>query len=153
MVMLRNAAFIVALCFSFSQATFAALGDKVTTVATDRAQMMAQRGTQSAPSYTVEELRLPGGTLVREYVNPAGIVFGVTWQGPEMPDLAQLLGTYMDEARTGVKAFREKHGGVGPVAVSSGGLVLQAGGHMGQYRGRAYLPAAIPASVTVEAIQ
>jgi hypothetical protein len=115
--------------------------------------MMAARATHPGAGYTVEELTLPSGTLVREFVAPSGTVFGVAWRGPAMPNVPQLLGVHADEARQGVLAFHAARGGLGPVSVASGSLVLYSGGHMGHYRGRAYLPASIPSNVTADAIR
>ena len=76
----------------------ASLGGTVATVETDRAQMKSAlvRITR-VNAYSVHELLSPTGTTIREYYSPAGIVFGVAWDGEWPPDLRQLLGTYFDQ--------------------------------------------------------
>ncbi|WP_367949067.1 DUF2844 domain-containing protein [Paraburkholderia sp. NMBU_R16] len=46
--------------------------------------------------YTVHTLTLPSGTVVREYVASSGLVFGVAWKGPTLPDLRATLGDAFD---------------------------------------------------------
>ncbi|MDS0805436.1 DUF2844 domain-containing protein [Burkholderia cenocepacia] len=99
-----------------------------------------------------DEMVLPSTTVVREYVT-GGKVFAVTWSGPSAPNVRQLLGAYVDQASADVKAFREAHGGIGPVSVSSGDFVFQSSGHMGFYAGRAYIPSAIPSGVSISDIR
>jgi hypothetical protein len=153
MPILARAASLAALCLALTPLAHASLGDSATTVSTDQVRMMAARATLPGTAYRVEELTLPGGTLVREFVAPSGTVFGVAWHGPAMPDIQQILGVHADEARQGVLAVRAVRGGLGPVSVASGSLVLYSGGHMGHYRGRAYLPASIPSNVTADDIR
>ncbi len=59
----------------------------------------------------------------------------------------------MDQASADVKAFRQAHGGIGPVSVSSGDFVFQSTGHMGFYAGRAFIPSAMPSGVTISDIR
>ncbi|MEM5419364.1 DUF2844 domain-containing protein, partial [Staphylococcus gallinarum] len=77
----------------------------------------------------------------------------VTWSGPSAPNVRQLLGGYVDQASADVKAFRQAHGGIGPVSVSSGDFVFQSTGHMGFYAGRAFIPSAMPSGVTISDIR
>lgn len=64
----------------------------------------------SANAYTLHELQAPNGTVIWDYVSPAGPVYGVAWQGPALPDLRQVLGAYFDQY---VQAM-QKRGGHGP---------------------------------------
>jgi hypothetical protein len=130
----------------------AALGSAPTSVDADRLAMRANVVSQSTGLFTVHTLTLPRGTVVREYVSAAGIVFAVAWQGPAMPDLRRLLGTHADEAATSMRAFRNKHGGIGPISAQTDDLVIQSGGHMGAFRGRAWQPSAIPSGFSVSDI-
>ena len=75
----------------------AALGENVASVEVDRASMRGIASVARTDRYTVHEMELPSGTIVREYVSPAGVVFGVAWQGPFMPDLRQLFGAYYEQ--------------------------------------------------------
>jgi hypothetical protein len=97
-----------------------------------------------ATAYDVIETTLPSGTRVREYV-AAGTVFGIAWNGPEMAPLDTLLGTYFPSYRQALAARRAaRGGGLGPAVIQAAGVVVQSGGHMGAFSGRAYLPGAIP---------
>jgi uncharacterized membrane protein len=68
-----------------------------------------------------------GGTTVNEYASSTGQIFAYSWQGPTMPDLPALLGAYNASYRA---------------------VVVESGGQMRSYVGRAWLPGALPAGVT-----
>jgi hypothetical protein len=104
-------------------------------------------------TYTVHSITLASGTIVNEYVSTAGTVFGIGWSGPRVPNLPTLLGSYFTQYQQGVTAERAARGGRGPVNVQGSGLVVQSGGHMGAFTGRAYLPDALPAGVSASDIQ
>ena len=128
----------------------ASLGDNETSVEADRLAMGATRRTQLNPAFTSHELQMPAGTTVREYVSPAGIVFGVAWQGPSIPDLRQLLGSHFDEYIAAMETRRTRRS---PVLVQLPGLVVQSSGRMRAFSGHAYLPAALPPGVAPEEIR
>lgn len=125
----------------------ATLGEPEVTVQADVARAHASiKSSQDRASYRVHEIRLPSGTVMREFVAPNGKVFAVAWQGPTRPDLRQALGQYFDayaSARRSNLADR-RH-----VQIQQGDLVVQAGGHMRALSGRAYLLSAIPSGVNV----
>jgi hypothetical protein len=84
-------------------------------------------------------------------VSNAGVVFAVTWSGPFIPDLRQLLGTHFDimVARQSAQSnasrrFFSQH---------EADLVIESGGYQGRFVGRAYLKSVIPAGVTAQEIQ
>ena len=128
----------------------AALGGDATSVQKDAEQFKSEiRATQKA-GYTVHEMKTSGGTMVREYLSPAGKVFGVSWQGPFVPDFQQLLGAYYQHFTA---AAQNRHGIRGPLSINESGLVLVSGGHMRSYRGSAYIPEMLPEGVHPDAIQ
>ena len=105
----------------------------------------------SAPApYTINETTLDSGTVVREYVGPGGIVFGVSWNGPFLPDLRTLLGERFADLN---KAAGDKSRGRGQVHVKQDDLVIESGGHMRAWSGRAWLGSALPAGVGAEVVQ
>jgi hypothetical protein len=106
--------------------------------------MHATRRVASQIGYEVHELALPSGTVVREFVAASGKVFAVAWQGPFKPDLNQLLGPSFDRL---VAAGRRPHGDHRMLSVHAADLVIESGGRMRGFAGRAYLPALVPASV------
>jgi hypothetical protein len=129
----------------------AALGDLASSVATDQAHMHAARKVTPGTAYSVHEITVPSGTRVREFVSTAtGRVFALTWQGPYMPDLKQLLGDQFDtfaQAAGGARVSRSN------AMVSQPGLVVHSSGHMRAFSGKAYLPNQLPAGVRIEDIQ
>jgi hypothetical protein len=128
----------------------AALGGTEATVRADQAQMSMTLRTMPAARFTMHELTAASGTTVREYVSPAGVVFGVAWQGPSLPDLRQLLGAYFDQYVDAAAARRTRRA---PVRVELPGLVVQSSGHLRAFAGKAYLPQGLPQGVAAEEIQ
>jgi Protein of unknown function (DUF2844) len=130
--------------------TLAELGGNVATVQADQEHMKGTRRVTSNAAYSIHEIQASTGTTVREFVSPAGTVFGVAWQGPWPPDLRQLLGQYFDQY---AQAVQNKRAGRGPVSIHQEGLVVEAGGHMRSFYGRAYLPQMMPQGITSEVIK
>jgi hypothetical protein len=139
----------LSLIFCLALPAAAALGGSATSVASDAAQLKAQLRVTQRQAYAVHELRSSSGTVVREYVSPTGKVFGVSWQGPVLPDLQQVLGTYSQRLAQASPTRRPQ----GPVAINEAGLVLRASGHMRGYFGKAYIPDMLPEGVSPDAIQ
>lgn len=111
--------------------------------------LLAQHLSTSSVPYTVNETTLSSGTIVREYVAQSGTVFAIAWHGPQT-----LLGAYFSAYLQGLSDARAAMGGgYGPLAVQQSGLVVQTGGHMGAYTGRAYLPQALPQGFNADDIQ
>jgi hypothetical protein len=147
--------FILVLAFASitSLSSFAALGDSVSSVQADAQHMRASvRVTQTA-KYAVHEMDSTGGATVREYVSPEGKVFGVAWQGPQRPDLQQVLGTYYQQMVDTVRAEKMKHPGRHPVSLHTPGLVVEMSGHQRAFSGRAYVPDMVPSTVQPHDIQ
>jgi Protein of unknown function (DUF2844) len=139
---------IATLAMIVSQSAIAALGGDAATVVADQAHINGKLVVSQAQKYTVHEIQAPSGTVVREFASPAGTVFGVAWSGPTMPDLRQLLGPYFDRY---VEAAAQRNRR-GPVLIEQSGLVVQSGGHMRAFVGKAYVPEALPQGVTVDEI-
>jgi Protein of unknown function (DUF2844) len=149
------AAMMMILIFMTALPAFAGLGEDAGSVQADQARMQASLRTTQAQAYTVQEIQAPTGIVVREYVSPAtGKVFAVAWQGPWPPNMQQILASYFDQfqqaaqAQAGTaRAMRR------PVVINLPGLVVQSGGHMRSFSGRAYIPAMLPQGVTAEALR
>jgi hypothetical protein len=130
---------------------WAALGRDFRSVQDDRAQMKAEiRIARTERSYTVHELKMSSGTVVREYVSSAGKVFGVAWQGPWLPNFRQLLGDYFNPI---MQAPRNRRQGRGPLVIRQPQVVFQSGGHMRSFFGRAYAPDMLPNGISPDVIQ
>jgi Protein of unknown function (DUF2844) len=128
----------------------AGLGGDEASVLADAAQLHAG-GARIAPkaSFDLESISGSPGIEVREYVSRGGIVFAVAWSGPAPPDLTLLLGIHFAEYASALA--RLTHPGLKrTLAVTTpSGMVVEAGGHLRAYVGRAYLPALVPAGVNI----
>jgi len=130
-------------------AAHATLGQNVSTIDNDQSRLHAvARAATTQHAYSVHRLTLQSGTQVREYVAANGIVFGVAWDGPTLPDLRSMLGASFDAY---VAAGATRRGT--PLAVSNSDLVVFSSGHLRAFAGYAYLPRAVPAGVDVGIIQ
>ena len=138
------------ICVLVPAAALASLGDVAGSIEMDRVHLMASARIVVAPRYTVHELQAPGGTVVREFVAPSGLVFAVAWRGPFMPDLRQTLGVYFEPYQGAVRANRLSHS---HVSVSQPDLVVNSEGHLRAFFGQAYLRRAIPPGVTVDELR
>jgi hypothetical protein len=130
---------------------WASLGDNVTTVQADKADMKGTLRSTATQRYVKHEIQVPTGQVVREFVSTDGNVFGVAWEGPYQPDLQQVLGSYFDTIKQAVSA-QQRHGH-GPVSIETSGFVFEQGGHARNFHGRAYVPAMVPQGVDVTEIQ
>jgi hypothetical protein len=128
----------------------AALGGDAASVDLDHVRMKAQRRVLASENYSIQEMQLSSGTTVREYLSPAGKVFAVTWTGPQMPDLEQLFGAHFTTYRNAAKGMRKGHR---RQTIEEAGLVVQSGGHMRGFVGRAYLPQLVPEGVPVDELR
>lgn len=101
----------------------------------------------SSPQFEMQEITTPNGVRVREFSNRDGLVFAVAWSGPVEPNLQQLLGVHFAQylqarlSQTPPGLHRE-------LRLALPDLVVESGGHMRAYRGRAYLPTFVPAGVS-----
>jgi hypothetical protein len=139
----------LAIVFLWAAPAFATLGEDVSSVQIDQAHLKASVRVIAAQLYSVHEMQTPAGTIVRQYVSPAGHVFAVSWQGFS-PDLRQLLGTHFDEYMAA--ASQTAHRGRG-VHIETGDLVLDSGGHMRYVVGRAFLRSQLPSGVSINEIR
>jgi hypothetical protein len=141
---------------AFSLSALAELGGGVESVKADQARLGATRQVQQAEGYTVHEMKTGSGIVVREYAAPAGTVFGVSWNGPVIPDLRQLLGEqHFAEYQQARQAQTQPGGRIhrGPIFVELPGLVVQMSGHQRSFHGVAILPQSLPQGVSAEAIR
>jgi hypothetical protein len=131
-------------------AAWAALGAAESTVQADGEALRANVQVTRGAAYAVHEMVMATGTRVREYASSGGVVYGVTWQGPFMPDLRQLLGTHFDAY---AQSAHRVQVGRSLSIVNEPGLVVESLGHMRFHQGRAYLTDTVPAGVSIESIQ
>src|SRR5271165_5358039 len=123
----------------------AVLGDNAASVLTDQAQMKGTLRSVDNHTYVTHEITSGSGTVVREFVSPAGVVFGVAWEGQFPPDLQQLLGPYYEQAQQAAQK-QERHGRA-PISIETSGVVVQQTGRPRSFHGQAYVPQLTPQDV------
>ena len=133
-----------------SAPAWAVLGQPEQSVNSDQQRLRGELRSTAREGYTVHEIDAADGMVIKEYVAPDGMVFGVSWQGPTMPDLQHLLGTYFLE-------FQQSTQGAAPrrrsLAMRTERLVVESGGHMRSFHGRAFVPNLLPGGVREEVVQ
>ena len=140
--------FVVAL--TAAAPALAALGGDATSVEADLARMKGALRISASAGFTVHEITSSNGTVVREYLSPDGKVFAVSWRGPGIPDLRQMLGDYYGQY---AQAASAPHlGGHRHLAIEQPGLVVQSSGRMRAFYGRAWAPDLLPQSFSVSDI-
>ena len=143
----------VLLIFLTTLPAWASLGGDASTIEADQIHLRGSRRMIAAQSYTVHEIQAATGTVVREYVSADGKVFAVAWHGPWLPDMRQILGTYFEQYAQAMQSQSNGRMGRRPVMIEQPGLVVQIGGHMRAFAGRAYVPERLPSGARVEDIQ
>lgn len=151
---MRTAIAVLLLIMQFSPA-YAALGSTPSTLGATKsaikARSLAATTSTSATTYSISESTLDSGTVVREYANNTGIVFALSWSGPQLPDLRTLLGSHFS-TMTAAAAKRPKAGN-SQLSIDLPGVVIESGGHMRAYAGRAWIPASLPAGFSAADIE
>jgi len=138
--------------FAAAERVQATLGESAGSVDSDRKALSAEkRGVTVHNNYTVHEIYSVANT-VREYISPAGIVFGIAWNGLVYPDITQLLGSFTDEYQKALQQTPRQKGSR-HLRVESPGVIVERWGHMRNLQGRAYAPALIPSGVNVDEIR
>lgn len=129
---------------------WASLGQSIASVAGDQKRLGGEVRIRSAAGFAVHEISASDGTIVREYASPAGDVFAVSWRGPTRPNLIELLGDHYPAFQQAARSPGRRRG---PLVVRTEHLVVEMGGHMRDFHGRAYLPDRLPASVPPDAVR
>ena len=130
---------------------WAALGEQESSVSADLRILRGQMRDEVHPGYRLHQITDASGSVVREYVSPAGKVFGVSWQGPFVPNMRQLLGSYFPNLQQYAQSQTGRHGG--PLIIQKDNFVFTSGGHMRWYHGRAYVPSLLPTNLSPEVVQ
>jgi hypothetical protein len=133
----------------------AALGTSFTgsapasTTTTAAATRLSASTSSTSSLYITRNNTLESGTVVTEYATPAGLVFAVAWQGPTLPDLSALLGTYFPTFKQTADASRTSRNVGTPLRIDTGGLVAVSSGRMRNFSGHAYATGLIPSGVNI----
>ena len=142
MKLIRPVVCSLAVAVTVAAPAFAALGGDATSVQADLVKMKGALRTTSSATFTVHEITTSYGTVVREYLSPGDKVFAVSWRGPVIPDLRQMLGTYYgqyEQAASAPHVRDHRH-----LAIGQPGLVVQSSGRMRAFSGRAWAPDLLP---------
>ena len=151
---LARVAFLPLVLIALPSIAFAALGGRVTSVDADRIRVEgALMRIVRNDTYALHEIRSASGTMIREYVNPTGMVFAVAWDGAWLPDLRQVLGDHFDRYQAVMQSRQRSRTGRGALLIDEPGLVVQMSGHPRAFKGRAYVPALLPAGLQLESIR
>jgi hypothetical protein len=146
----------IGMIFGFSVPAMASLGGNVGSIQADGAHMNADVTRTAGDTYETHQLQSPTGTVVTEYLSSSGTVFAVTWHGPFMPDMQQILGSYFQQysaALSSQASSQPRQYGRHPLDIRQPGMVVQTGGHMRAHWGRVYIPSLTPAGVSPEQLQ
>lgn len=150
------AALIVLGALVVADGAHAVLGGDVSTIATDQARLKAAgRAVAAAVSATVQshEMTLADGSSIREYVNPAGIVFAVAWSTRFKPKLTPLLGVHSLSYAAAASAASNRAGIQRRIVLQRDDLVVHATSHLNAYVGVAYLQSLVPEGVRVDELR
>ncbi len=67
--------------------------------------------------------------------------------------MRQVLANYFAQYQQAAQAQANLHAGRRPLLINQAGLVVESGGHMRSFTGRAYIPDILPEGVKTEAIR
>jgi len=128
-----------------------ALGRQAESTDVDQKMLQARKAIRPGTEFTVHELTLPSGTVVREFVGPDGRVFAVAWRGPTLPALKQIFGD--DNLQRFLSSPPEQRSPRKSRTVRSQDLVVHSTGSARFFTGFAYIPLLMPRSVREEDIR
>ncbi len=131
--------------------SYATLGAAASDFSNELARIKPRQLAAATANYQINESTLQGGTVVREYLAPGGTVFAVSWSGPFLPDLRTLLGKHFSTLTA--ETAKAPKAGHSQLQLERPDVVIESGGHMRAYVGRAWIPGAFPAGVTPDDIQ
>jgi Protein of unknown function (DUF2844) len=139
---------LVLAAFPFASAV-AGLGGAASSVEADRASLKGTLRVTSAPTFAVDEITTASGLQIHEYLSPGGTVFAVSWRGPGIPDLRQLLGSYYGAFAQAASAppYNHHH-----LSVKTPDVVVQSSGHTRSFFGHAWVPSLLPENFSVDQI-
>lgn len=124
----------------------ATLGGDVASIQANQTNLGAERKVETLATGQRHQLRTASGTLVQQYVSPAGVVYAVSWSGRQPPDLGELLGaTYAPLVARHAPGRRRT--GHHQLIVRDSDLVVTASGHNRQFVGRAWVPSLVPMGI------
>lgn len=146
---MKSLAAIVLTLVSSVLPAWAVLGQGQDSIQADAQTLKGKLATTQMSGYSVEQITRGDGAVLKEFVSPDGKVFGLSWRGPTMPNLSQLLGPYFLSFQQGNTQPRRR----GPISVHTGPLVVETGGHQRMFHVRALLSDQFPNGVSEDVVQ
>jgi len=146
---IRTALFSLALAACPFASTLAGLGGDASSIEADRASLKGTVRVRSAPTFVVHEITTAGGLQVHEYLSLGGRVFAVSWRGPGIPDLREMLGSYYAEFAQAASAPHYNHH---HLSVETADVIVQSSGHTRSFFGLAWVPSLLPKNFSVDQI-
>jgi hypothetical protein len=98
-------------------------------------------------NYIIYTQSISPDLVIKQYMSNSGNIFGVSWRGSTLPNYEVLLGNYYSNYLSAHQRNPRS------VFLRDANLVLESGGMMGGYIGRAYLPKQLPVGMTPTSIQ
>jgi len=146
---MKSIAAIVWIVCSCTLPARAALGEMRDSIHGDVQTLKGELTTREMSGYSIEQITRADGATLREVVSPQGLIFGIAWQGPTMPNLTQVLGPSSVAFQKATQPVHRR----GPLSVHVGQLVVETGGHMRAFHVRAYLVNLVPAGISEDVVQ
>ena len=146
---IRTALCSLVLAASPFASALAGLGGDASSIEVDRASLKGTLRVTPAPTFAVHEITTANGLQVHEYLSPGGKVFALSWRGPGIPDLRQMLGSYYGEF---AKAASAPHYNHHHLSVETPDVIVQSSGHMRSFFGRAWVHSLLPDNFSVDQI-
>ena len=146
---MKSIAAVVLILASSTIPVWAVLGQARDSIRSDAQSLKGTLTTTEMSGYSVHQIQRNDGVVLKEFVSPEGKVFGISWRGPSMPNLSQLLGSYF-------AAFHEANQSTnrrGPLSIHAGPLVVETGGHPRAFRVRAYVVNLLPRGIPEDVVQ
>ena len=132
---------------------WAVLGEYESSVGVDRQILRGTDSEEVRQGYKLHQITAADGSVVKEFVSPAGLVFGVAWQAPRMPNLQQLLGSNITELQVTLQSRTPRPPSGAPLIVRTPKLVFVSGGHMRSFHGYVYIRRLVPGGVSPEVMR
>ena len=125
----------------------AELGGNLASIMQEQKTFGSTLTTSPQSNYTIYIQNISPDLVVKEYVSNSGNIFGVAWKGSTLPNFQVLLGSYYSNYLSAQQQNPRS------VFSQDNNLVIESGGVMGGYIGRAYLPKQVPTGLAPTAIQ
>jgi len=128
---------------------WATLGESESSVSLDQQYVKGEHRLEVRQGYQLHQITAPDGSFVREYASPEGKIFGISWRGHSVPNLQQLLGSYMTNLQQAQKQTIRRRA----LVVRTDQFVFVSSGYMRSFQGHAYVPSLIPNNLGPEVVQ